>query len=279
VRLRSILHRGDPAVVVEAPDGRLLLLPGIAEIGRDTPLERLRQAAAAATDAADPAEVRARPVVPHPERIVCLGLNYRAHVEETGRELPTYPVLFVKWASSLLAAGDPIALPPESAAVDYEAELAVVIGRAGRRIPRADAQDHVAGLTVANDITMRDFQYKTHQWLQGKAWDASTPLGPSLVTLDEVDDPGRLAIALELNGEELQSSSTERLIFDIPTIVATVSEFTALQPGDVLLTGTPGGVGYRRDPKVLLKAGDRLRVTIEGVGVLENDVVAGEHGG
>jgi acylpyruvate hydrolase len=128
---------------------------------------------------------------------------------------------------------------------------------------------------VANDITMRDFQYKTHQWLQGKAWDASTPLGPALVTLDEVEDPGRLDISLMLNGEELQASSTERLIFDIPTIVATISTFTELAPGDVLLTGTPGGVGYRREPKVLLAPGDALRVEIAGVGVLENAVVAG----
>jgi len=273
MRLRSIFHRGEPAVALER-DGGLLLVPGVAEIGPDTPFDLLREAAGRASEPLDEADVVLRPVVPAPQRVVCLGLNYNAHVEETGRELPTYPVLFVKWASSLCAAGAEIPLPPESAQVDFEAELAVVIGKAGRRIPREAAYDHVAGLALANDITMRDYQYKTHQWLQGKAWDASTPLGPALVTLDEVADPGTLDISLELNGVTMQSSNTERLIFDIPTIVATVSEFTQLQPGDVLLTGTPGGVGYRRDPKVLLKPGDRLTVTIEGIGQLENTVVA-----
>jgi acylpyruvate hydrolase len=274
VRLRSAYRAGEPVVAV-ASEGRLRLLPGVREIGPDTPLDRLRAAAEDAREELAAGDLVARPVVPNPQRVICLGLNYRAHVDETGRELPTYPVLFVKWASSLLAAGAPIVLPPESEAVDYEAELAVVIGRSGRRIPRGAALDHVAGLTVANDITMRDYQYKTHQWLQGKAWDASTPLGPELVTLDEVGDPGRLGITLDLNGRRMQESRTDRLIFDIPTIVSTVSEFTALQPGDVLLTGTPGGVGFRREPKVLLKAGDRLRVAVEGVGVLEN-VVADE---
>jgi acylpyruvate hydrolase len=274
VRLRSAYRAGEPVVAV-ASEGSLRLLPGVREIGPDTPLDRLRAAAEDAREELAAGDLVARPVVPNPQRVICLGLNYRAHVDETGRELPTYPVLFVKWASSLLAAGAPIVLPPESEAVDYEAELAVVIGRSGRRIPRGAALDHVAGLTVANDITMRDYQYKTHQWLQGKAWDASTPLGPELVTLDEVGDPGRLGITLDLNGRRMQESRTDRLIFDIPTIVSTVSEFTALQPGDVLLTGTPGGVGFRREPKVLLKAGDRLRVAVEGVGVLEN-VVADE---
>ncbi|MDO8212072.1 fumarylacetoacetate hydrolase family protein [Conexibacter sp. CPCC 206217] len=273
MRLRSILHRGEPAVALES-DGGLLLVPGLSEIGVETPIDVLRAAAATATEPIDDGDVVLRPVVPNPRRVVCLGLNYNAHVEETGRDLPTYPVLFVKWASSLIAAGAEIALPPESAQVDFEAELAVVIGKPGRRIAREAAYEHVAGLTVANDVTMRDFQYKTHQWLQGKAWDASTPLGPALVTLDEVDDPGRLDISLTLNGETMQSSNTDRLIFDIPTIVATVSEFTALEPGDVLLTGTPGGVGYRRDPKVLLKPGDRMTVTIEGVGTQESVVVA-----
>jgi acylpyruvate hydrolase len=271
VRLRSVFAGGEPVVALEAPGG-LRELPGLREIGRGTPLDVLRSAAAAPGSLLDPADIVLRPVVPHPERVICLGLNYRAHVDETGRELPAYPVLFTKFASSLIAAGDPIVLPPESDAVDYEAELAVVIGRGGRRIAREDALDHVAGLTVANDITMRDYQYTTHQWLQGKAWDASTPLGPALVTLDEVGDPGRLDIRLSLNGEELQASNTERLIFDVPEIVATISEFTALQAGDVLLTGTPGGVGYRREPKVLLKPGDALRVEIAGVGVLENAV-------
>jgi acylpyruvate hydrolase len=261
MRLRSIFHRGEPAVALEA-DGGLLLVPGLAEIGVATPIDVLRAAAEQAAERIDDADVVLRPVVPNPARVVCLGLNYNTHVEETGRELPTYPVLFPKYASSLLAAGADIALPPESQQVDFEAELAVVIGRGGRRIPREAGYDHVAGLTIANDVTMRDFQYKTHQWMQGKAWDASTPLGPALVTLDEVADPGRLDISLTLNGETMQSSNTDRLIFDIPTIVATVSEFTALQPGDVLLTGTPEGVGE-------VKPGDMIECSISGIGEMK----------
>jgi acylpyruvate hydrolase len=142
-----------------------------------------------------------------------------------------------------------VTLPPEESAADYEAGLAVVIGEPGRRIPPDRALEHVAGFTIANDISMRDYQHRTHQWLQGKAWDASTPVGPALVTLDELDDPLDLGISLFLNGEEMQHSTTALLIFDIPTLIAAISEFTELEPGDLILTGTPGGVGARRDPR------------------------------
>jgi acylpyruvate hydrolase len=213
------------------------------------------------------------PVVPRPGKIFCVGLNYRSHVEETGRDLPAYPVLFCKFASSLIAHGDAITLPPESPQVDYEAELAVVIGRGGRRIAREYAPDHVLGYTICNDVTMRDFQYKTHQWVQGKAWDGSTPLGPALVTPDEID-PGNLDIALRLNGRVLQSSSTELLIFDVAELISVISTFTRLEPGDVILTGTPGGVGYRRDPQVFLSDGDVVEVEIGGLGVLRNTACA-----
>ncbi|GAB7003482.1 hypothetical protein JCM18899A_09530 [Nocardioides sp. AN3] len=208
-----------------------------------------------------------------PEKILCVGLNYRAHVEEAGRDMPSYPVLFPKFASNLVGHQQSVQLPPESAQVDYEAELAVVIGDTARRVGRDSAMKHVLGYTIANDITMRDYQYKTHQWMQGKAWDNSTPLGPILVTPDEID-PANLNVEMRLNGAVMQSSNTERMIFDIPTLVATVSEFTELNPGDVILTGTPSGVGYRRDPQVFLSAGDVLEVEIEGLGVLSNDVVA-----
>jgi acylpyruvate hydrolase len=157
--------------------------------------------------------------------------------------------------------------------VDYEAELVVVIGKAGRRISRAAALDHVLGYTVANDVTMRDYQYKTHQWLQGKAWDRSTPLGPELVTPDEAD-VSAAAVRTVLNGATLQSSDTSKLIFDIPTLVATVSEFTEVLPGDLILTGTPGGVGYRRDPQVFLHDGDEVAVEVGGIGRLVNRVRA-----
>ena len=277
--MRLASYRTGTGTGVGLVDGdELRPLPGLTELGPQTDFGSLPQLAEHAGDALPLSSVDLRPVVPRPERVICLGLNYRAHVEETKRELPTYPVLFAKWASTLTAAGAPIALPGESTQVDFEAELAVVIGRRGRRIPRAEALSHVAGYTIANDVTMRDYQYKTHQWLQGKAWDRSTPVGPWLVTADELPDPGQLDLSLRLNGELMQSSNTNRMIFDVATIVATISEFTELSPGDLLLTGTPGGVGYRRDPQVLLQPGDDVTVEIEGIGTMTNAVVA-EHQG
>jgi len=248
-------------------------LRGIDELGAGTPAQVL----------ADPpvgdeeiplADVRLRPVVPRPGKVVCMGLNYRAHVDEGVYETPDYPVLFSKFPESLVAAGDPIVLPPESSAADYEAELAFVIGRPVRRVSGPAALEAVAGYTVANDVTMRDYQYRTHQWLPGKNWADSTPLGPFLVTPDEVGDPHALDISLELNGERMQSGNTRQFIFDIPAIVAAISEFVPLAAGDVVLTGTPSGVGYRREPKVVLQDGDRVVVEIERVGRLENPVVA-----
>jgi acylpyruvate hydrolase len=248
-------------------------LDGVSELGRETPSEVL----------ADPplsgervplADVTLRPVVPSPGKVVCVGLNYRAHVEEGVYDVPAYPALFSKFAETLVGAGAPVLLPPESEAVDYEAELAFVVGRAVRRATGGEALAAVGGYTIANDVSMRDYQYKTHQWLPGKNWADSTPLGPYLVTPDEVGDPHALDISLELNGERMQASNTSKFIFDIPTLVATISEFVELVPGDVVLTGTPSGVGYRREPKVLLRDGDRLVVEIERVGRLENPVAA-----
>ena len=219
-------------------------------------------------------EVTLRPVVPRPGKIVCVGLNYKAHVDEGVFDLPDYPALFPKFADTLVGAGEPIVLPPESEAVDFEAELAFVIGSPVRRVRGEEALAAIGGYTIANDVSMRDYQYKSHQWLAGKAWARSTPLGPYLVTPDEVGDPHALDITLDLNGERMQDASTSLFIFDLPTVVATISEFTPLGVGDVVLTGTPAGVGYRRDPKVLLKDGDRIVVEISGVGRLENPVAA-----
>lgn len=248
-------------------------LEGIAELGRETPSEVL--ADPPLSDERVPlADVTLRPVIPSPGKVVCVGLNYRAHVEEGVYDVPDYPALFSKFAETLVGAGEPVLLPPESAAVDYEAELAFVVGRAVRRAAGDDALATVGGYTIANDVSMRDFQYKTHQWLPGKNWAGSTPLGPYLVTSDEVDDPHALDISLELNGERMQASNTSKFIFDIPTLVATISEFVPLGPGDVVLTGTPSGVGYRREPKVLLRDGDRMVVEVERVGRLENPVAA-----
>jgi acylpyruvate hydrolase len=266
----TYLHHGQ-SHVGEVRGTQLIPLAGLVELGASTTPEVLKSAMREETEAVAADEVRLRPVVPAPSKVVCVGLNYRDHVLETKRELPSYPVLFPKYASSLLGAHDDIVLPPESEQVDYEGEMAIVIGRPGRRIAEADALDHVLGYTVANDVTMRDFQYKTHQWMQGKVWDASTPLGPYLVTPDEVEI-GHTAIRTLLNGEKMQESELSQLIFTIPILIATISTFTTLQPGDVILTGTPGGVGYRRNPQVFLTDGDRISVEIDGVGAVQNTV-------
>ncbi|WP_067682884.1 fumarylacetoacetate hydrolase family protein [Nocardia miyunensis] len=249
----------------------LIPLAGLTELGREADIETLTAATELPEHAVPVAQVRLLPVVPAPDKVVCIGLNYHSHIGETKRELPTYPVMFPKYASSLIGPREDIILPPESSQMDYEVELAVIIGRAGRRIAREDAHDHVLGYAVANDITMRDYQYKTHQWMQGKAWDNSTPVGPYLVRPDEVD-LSNAGIRTILRGETLQSSDLSKLIFDIPTLIATVSEFTRVLPGDIILTGTPGGVGYRRDPQLFLTDGDEITVEIDGVGKLVNRV-------
>ena len=272
MRFGSFMH-GDRRFAGLIEDGEVRPLRDVVELGPHTPSDLL--ADPPLTDERLPlAEVTLLPVVPHPGKIVCVGLNYEAHAKEGGHDRPDYPALFTKFQETLIADGDPITLPPESEAVDYEAELAFVIGRPVRRASGDEALQAVAGYTVANDVSMRDYQYKTGQWLPGKSWASSTPLGPFLVTPDEMGDPHDLDISLELNGERLQSANTSMFIFDIPTLVSTISEFTPLAPGDVVLTGTPEGVGYRRDPKVLLKDGDRVVTEVARVGRLENPVVA-----
>ncbi|GAB2682119.1 fumarylacetoacetate hydrolase family protein [Nocardia goodfellowii] len=257
--------------VGELRGSSLVPLAGMTELGAGTTPELLRAAVRDTTAAVSVTEARILPVVPRPGKVFCVGLNYREHVTESRRELPTYPVLFPKFADSLLGGFDDIVLPPESAQVDYEGELVVVIGRSGRRIPEEDALDHVLGYSVANDVTMRDYQYKTHQWMQGKAWDASTPVGPYLVPPDTVD-LAEAGIRTVLNGAKVQESDLSMLIFSIPRLIATISTFTALAPGDLILTGTPGGVGYRRDPQVFLTDGDTISVEIDGVGAIRNTV-------
>ncbi|MDR2254427.1 MAG: fumarylacetoacetate hydrolase family protein [Arthrobacter sp.] len=251
----------------------LLPLVGIAAIDADTPTALLAAAQRDAAAAVELSEATLLPASASPRKIFCVGLNYKAHVEETGRDLPSYPVLFPKFASNLLPADGTILLPPESAEVDFEGELALIIGTAGRRIRVEDAMDHVLGLTVANDISMRDYQYKTHQWTQGKAWDASTPLGPWIVSPDEVDLE-HARIRTTVDGEVVQDSTLGHLIFSLPQLIATISEFTLLEPGDVILTGTPSGIGHRRTPQLFLRDGSVVTVEVEGVGSITNAVVA-----
>jgi len=215
------------------------------------------------------------PVVTQPGKILCQGLNYRSHIVEMGHQLPEHPTLFVKFREALIGAHDDIVLPPDSDAVDWEAELALVIGTPVRRASNAEAAAAIAGFTVANDISMRDWQYRTLEWLQGKAWEHATPVGPCLVTPDEVGgtDPD-LAIGCDVDGVVRQASRTTELVFSPANLVAYVSQFVTLEPGDLLLTGTPAGVGHGMDPPVYLAAGQVVRTTIEGLGELRNRCVA-----
>jgi acylpyruvate hydrolase len=220
------------------------------------------------------AEVRFLAPVIDPRKIICLGLNFKAHVEEAGRDLPDYPVFFTKFSETIIGPFDDIVAPPESKQVDYEAEMAVVIGKHARRVKAENALDVVAGYTIANDVSMRDYQSKSHQWLQGKAWPRSTPIGPWFVTVDELGDAMGLEIRLELDGVELQRAKTDLMIFDVPHTIAALSEFVELQPGDIVLMGTPSGVGFKREPPEYLTPGRRVRVEIDGIGAIESVIVA-----
>ena len=217
--------------------------------------------------------VRILPPVPKPPKIICVGLNYDDHLEESGLKKPVYPEIFARFATSLIAHGEPIRQPPESSTLDYEAELAVVIGRRGRRISRDRALDHVAGYSLFNDATIRDFQLRTPQWTMGKNFDGTGAFGPWLVTPDALP-PGAHGLRIQgrLNGRVMQDTSTDRLIFNVPTLIELISVAISLEPGDVIITGTPGGVGAARKPPVFMQPGDVFEVEIEGMGVLSNPV-------
>jgi acylpyruvate hydrolase len=273
MRFASVEHEGTP-LAVALEDDVAIPLRGVTELGPDTPSSVLGNPPLDRAAAVPVGELRFRPVVPRPGKVICVGLNYLAHVEETRRDLPEYPVLFTKFASTLTGPYDQIGCPPESRAIDYEGELLVVIGQRARRVPQDQALGVVAGYAIANDVSMRDFQYKSHQWLQGKAWDASTPVGPELVTAEEVPDPSSLLLRTIVNGDMVQEATTALLIFDVAKLVSVISEFATLEPGDLILTGTPGGVGFRREPQLLLGDGDVVTVEIEGLGRIENQFVA-----
>ncbi len=205
-----------------------------------------------------------------PGKIICVGQNYRAHRDEMGGGEVAVPTLFAKLPQTVIGNGDPIVLPPESAHVDAEAELAIVIGKAGRRISRERALDHIRGYLCANDVSARDVQYETTQYFRGKNFETFCPLGPGEPV--PLDDVGGVRVVQRLNGEVIQDGNTADLIFDVPFLVAFCSVAVTLDPGDVILTGTPSGVGYARDPKIALKAGDVVEVEVAGIGVLSNPV-------
>jgi acylpyruvate hydrolase len=213
------------------------------------------------------------PLVPAPRKIFCLGLNYRAHILEMGHELPDHPTVFAKFPISLVGAHDDVWLPRESDAVDWEAELGVVIGRTVRRASAEDARDAIAGYTVVNDVSMRDWQYRTQQWLQGKTWERSTPVGPWLVTPDEVDDAADLRVTCVVDGDVMQDGRTSDLLFDPVETIQYLSTICTLEPGDLISTGTPAGVGHGRKPPVYLRPGQVMTTAIEGIGELVNRCV------
>jgi acylpyruvate hydrolase len=236
-------------------------------------LDEARNAATRAADFALADVVLLRPVLA-PAAVVCVGHNYRNHILEMGRELPDAPTLFSKVPIALADPYADVTLPLASQSVDYEGELAVVIGRGGRDIPLDDAWEAVAGVTVLNDVSMRDYQRRTIQWFAGKTWEASTPVGPYVVTMDEISDFSSLELKVEVNGEERQHAVLGDLVFDVPTLVRDISRIFTLRPGDIIATGTPGGVGVAREPAIFLGDGDVVEVTITEIGKLRTRFVA-----
>lgn len=216
------------------------------------------------------------PCVAHPNKIICVGLNYRQHAEETGSKIPAYPILFNKFNNALNGHGHDVLLPKGSSMVDYEAELVIVIGKTAKNVPRENALEYVFGYCNGNDVSARDFQRRTNQWMIGKSCDGFCPIGPYLVTADEVGDPNRLSIRCMLNNEVRQNSNTADMIFRCDEIVSYVSQHMTLVPGDIIMTGTPAGVilGYPEDQRVFLKDGDVVSVEIEKLGTLTNRFVA-----
>ncbi|MBV2365416.1 fumarylacetoacetate hydrolase family protein [Streptomonospora nanhaiensis] len=272
MRLATLRLPGGRTAAVRVEGATAVELPA-ADVGALLALPDWRERAAAGGTRHDLSEADPAPVVPRPGKIVCVGLNYRAHILEMGRELPAYPTLFAKYPEALIGARDDIVLPAASSAVDWEAELAVVVGATVRRADARAARAAIAGYTVLNDVTARDYQYRSAQWLQGKTFEATTPIGPVLVTPDELgggDGGPALEITAELDGETVQRADTGDLVFGPADLVAYVSAILTLRPGDVIATGTPGGVGHARRPQRYLAPGSRLVTRIEGIGELVN---------
>ncbi len=253
---------GDTIVLLDQPCVGTLVASGL----------DWRETASSAGETVPLATADLAPLVPSPPKIVCMGLNYATHLKEMGRTPPTHPTLFAKYTRALIGPTDDIIVPPVTNAVDWEGELAFVIGTTVRFADERQALEAIAGYTIMNDVTMRDWQFRTLQFLQGKTFEGSTPLGPALVTPDEIDDPSDLSLRTLVNGAVMQKSRTSDLLFPPVEIVRYVSQFITLEPGDVLTTGTPGGVGHGRDPKVYLADGDVVTVDVEGLGVTRNTV-------
>lgn len=264
-------------------DGRVLSLEGAGFSGLLTLIAAGKEGLDAArrlletapADAALPlSEVQLLAPIPRPPKIICIGLNYRDHAAETGKKVEQVPTVFAKFPTAVIGPGASIILPKSSRQPDYEAELAFVIGKGGRYIPASEWRSHVFGYTAFNDVSARDYQMATTQWIMGKTFDTFAPMGPWIVTADEIPDPHALDISLTLSGTVMQQSNTSNMIFRIPDLIEFLSSVFTLEPGDVVATGTPPGVGFARKPPVYLKPGDEVTVRIAGVGELTNPVVA-----
>jgi acylpyruvate hydrolase len=261
------LNRANP----EIPGDMLALLAGGAEV-----LVMAKQALAEPPPEAVLTlnQVSLRAPIPRPGKIICIGLNYRDHAAESGTAVPEYPTVFAKYASCIIGPGDPIVIPHVTKEIDYEGELAVVIGRQARFVTEDTALEYVAGYAPFNDVSARDYQMRTSQWTIGKTFDSFGPFGPAIVTTDEIPDPHTLDLRVTIGDEVLQSSNTRHLIFSIPELISYLSMVMTLEPGDVIATGTPAGVGAARNPKRWLRPGETVRVEISKLGVLENPVTA-----
>lgn len=285
MRLLTFEYEGSRRVGVRSGDS----VVDVSRVDPDLPadlvslLEAGPNALAAADEAAKRGEgihagdVRVVAPVGNPDKVICIGLNYADHAAESNMPIPSEPVVFSKFSSTIIGPGDAIRLPSITQSVDYEVELVVVIGTAGKDISESEALDHVAGYTVGHDVSARDFQLEKPggQWLLGKTFDTFAPLGPDIVTPDEIVDPHSLGIRCILNGETVQDSNTAQLIFRVDQLIAYLSRVVTLQPGDLIFTGTPPGVGMARQPQLWLKAGDTVVCEIDGIGRLENPVVSG----
>jgi 2-keto-4-pentenoate hydratase/2-oxohepta-3-ene-1,7-dioic acid hydratase in catechol pathway len=279
VKLASYVADGKASSGVVAGDGVIDVAPltdgkisSLRQALAANALDDLRQLTAGRTPDREVSNLQFLPVVPDPQRIVCVGINYRSHAEETGRDISPAPSVFLRLADTLLGHGQALVRPRVSDKFDFEGELAIVIGRPGRHLPEADALAHVAGYTCFVDGSVRDYQ--KFSVTSGKNFPATGPLGPVMVTADEIGDPTGLTLVTRLNGQEMQRSGTDLLIYSIPQIIKFVSDFTSLAPGDIIATGTPAGVGHRRTPPVWMKPGDVLEVEISGIGTLRNPVIA-----
>ena len=281
--MRFVLYQRDGAVALGAQKDAILFG---AKAGSSAPAdlqallaagpEAMRQAynGLLQGEEIDPSGIKYLPPLPFPEKIICFGLNYKDHASESGFEAPKYPALFGRFPSSLIGHGAPIVRPRVSDQLDYEGELAVIIGKPGRNIPVERALEHVAGYSIFNDASIRDYQFKSAQWMIGKNFDSTGAFGPVFVSADELE-PGAKGLRLKtrLNGTELQSASTTDMIFDVATQISLMSDAMLLKPGDVFVTGTPSGVGLARNPKIFMKPGDVCEVEIEGIGLLSNPIV------